>query len=61
MNQITGRARLARRAGNLLAPVGFAAYMIGLFGPARMILFIGIGLMILSFAAFYFEEFADRR
>lgn len=60
MNETNARGRFARRAGNLLALGGFAAYMIGLFGPARVILFIGIALMIMSFAAFFIEEFTAR-
>ena len=58
MNEISSGSKFARRAGNLLALLGFAAYMIGLFGPARIVLFIGIALMIVSFAAFFIEEFA---
>jgi hypothetical protein len=61
MSQITGTAKFARSAGNLLALVGFVAYLVGLFGPTRLILFIGIALVILSFVAFYLEEFEGRR
>ena len=61
MSQTSGTAKLARSAGNLMAIAGFAAYMLGLFGPARLILFVGIALIILSFVAFYLEEFSDKR
>ncbi len=42
----------------MLAVVGLGAYLFGLFGPARMFLFVGIATMIVSFALFYIEEFA---
>ena len=58
MSERSGSGRLVGRAAGLLAVVGLGAYLFGLFGPARLFLFVGIAGMILAFVLFYIEEFA---
>ncbi len=41
--------------------VGLAVYFIGLFGPVRNIMFVGLALIVLSFAAYFVEEFGPQR
>lgn len=61
MTEATGISKIAGRTGSLLLVVGLAAFLIGLFGPVRNVMFVGIGLMLLSFASFFIEEFGPRK
>ena len=60
MTQTSGISKTVGTAGSLLLTVGVLAFFIGIFGPVRNILFIGLALIVLSFAAFFFEEFGSR-
>ncbi len=61
MGETSGISRIAGRAASLIAVVGVAAFFLGLFGPVRNIMFVGIALIVLAFAAFFVEEFGPRR
>ena len=61
MRETTGISKMAGRAGPLMTVIGFAAYFVGLFGPVRNIMFVGLAFIALSYAAYFVEEFGPRR
>ena len=44
-----------------MAIAGLAGFFIGIFGPVRNIMFVGLALIALSLAAYFVEELAQRR
>ncbi|MEP6946640.1 MAG: hypothetical protein ABJA02_12045 [Acidobacteriota bacterium] len=61
MSEATAVSKTVGRTGALLAFVGVCAFFFGIFGQVRYVMFGGILLIILSFAAFFIEEFGPRR
>ena len=61
MSEASGISKLAGGAANLIAVAGLAAFFLGLFGPVRNIMFVGIALIILAFVAYFVEEFGPRK
>ena len=60
MSETSGISKLAGRAGTLMTVIGLAVYFFGLFGPVRNVIFVGVALIALSFAAYFVEEFGPR-
>lgn len=60
MSQSTGIARTFGRMASLLALVGIAVFMAGLFGAPRYFVFVGIALIALALMGFFVEEFGPR-
>jgi len=49
-------------AGSLIAIIGFLTFLSAVFSfTPRVFLIVGIGLIVLSFVAFFLEEFGPRR
>lgn len=44
-----------------MAIAGVAGFFLGIFGPVRNVVFVGLALILLSFAAFFIEELGERR
>ena len=61
MNERSGISKLAGRLGGLAGLVGVILFMVGLFGPVRNVVFVGLALIITSLAAYCFEEFGPRQ
>lgn len=56
-----GLSRMAGRLGGWLLLVGFLSFLFGTFEGPRIILFVGIALILLSYVAFGVEEFGPRQ
>jgi hypothetical protein len=55
-------SKMIGRAGSLMALVGILMFFLGVFSIApRMFVFVGVGVIALSLAAFFIEEFSPRR
>lgn len=61
MAQTTGMSKLAGRAGSLMAIVGVLMFFIGIFGPTRTPMLVGLVLIALSLVAYFVEELGQRR
>ena len=61
MSEASGISKLAGGAGGVMAVIGVAAFFFGIFGPVRNVVFVGLALIVLSFAAFFLEEYGPRR
>ena len=48
------------RTSSLLAVMGIAIFMAGLFGAPRYLVFVGIVLIVFSLIGFFIEEFGPR-
>ena len=60
MSEASGISKLAGGAANLIAVAGLAAFFIGLFGPVRNIMFVGLALIGLALIAYFVEEYGPR-
>lgn len=60
MSEASGISKMAGGAANLAALVGLAAFFLGLFGPVRNIMFIGLALIGIALVAYFVEEFGPR-
>jgi hypothetical protein len=61
MEETKGVSKMAGKAGSLLLLVGFLTYISAVFSVIpRMFLLVGVILIVLSFAAFFVEDFAPR-
>jgi len=60
MANSNGISKLAGRVGMLFVVVGVVLFMAGIFGAPRVLAFAGLGLMVMSGAAFCIEEFGPR-
>jgi hypothetical protein len=60
MSQSTGIAKTAGTIGSFLLAIGVLAFFAGIFGPVRNVLFVGIALILIAFAAFTVEELKPR-
>jgi hypothetical protein len=58
MENSSSLSKLAGRVGMLFVLVGCALFFAGIFGAPRTLAFVGLALMVVSMAAFAFEEFA---
>ena len=62
MDQARGVSKTAGKAGSWLLIVGVLTYLSAVFSVVpRMFLLVGVTLIILSFVAFFLEDFAPRR
>lgn len=52
---------MSGRLGSLLVAVGVVSFFIGIFGGPRALAFAGLAMMVVSLAAFFVEEQAQRR
>lgn len=52
---------MAGKLAHVVAAAGLAAFFLGLFGWGRMLMVAGIGLIVVSLAAYYIEELGQRR
>ena len=59
MTKKSGISKIAGRAAALMTVVGLAAYFFGMFGPVRNIMFVGVAFIVLSFVAYFVEEFGS--
>ena len=60
MSEASGISKLAGGAANLIAVAGLAAFFIGLFGPVRNIMFVGLALIGIALIAYFVEEYGPR-
>jgi hypothetical protein len=60
MSKATGTARALGRLASILALVGIAVFMAGLFGAPKTFVFVGVGLIAVSLVGFFIEEFGVR-
>ena len=62
MTQTNSFPKLAGKAGTLMALVGILIFMSAVFGfTPRTFLFVGVGIIVLSFVSFFLEEFGPGR
>jgi len=61
MAQTNGSSKMAGKLAHVVAAAGLAAFFLGLFGWGRMLMVAGIGLIVVSLAAYYIEELGQRR
>ena len=61
MSETSAISKLAGGAGKLAAIIGLAAFFLGIFGPVRNFLFVGLAMLAFSLAAFFVEEFGPRK
>jgi hypothetical protein len=60
MAESTGLSKNAGRLASLLALVGIALFMGGLFGAPRAMVWVGVVLIALSLAGYMVEELVHR-
>ena len=58
--ETSGISKIAGGAANLITVVGLAAFFLGLFGPVRNIMFVGIALIVLALVAYFVEEYGPQ-